>query len=371
MKKYKNIIYVTPVQIKNMGNFRNYLIENTEYLITYHFFHAYSNSRSYMEIYNNGEEILKYEFPLLGIKNNILRTILYKVILDYILIKYVKKNSYVIVEKPFFLIFSSFYSFIKKLNYIYWIGDYYPDNKGFMKLYNWLSEFYNRNLGIVWYVSPPIKQIYNKKENKNLLEKRTRKLVTLGTTQKTKLKRIRSNKIIKLGYIGIIDRRKGLELVFSYLQKYDNATFEVIGDGYDLDYYKNLVTELKIQKKVKFYGYVDDVDSVICKWDIGVALYVTEIESNIKYCEPTKIKNYLEYEIPVITTRSTYFYYELQRKFAGIAINYSVYELKNAINIIIANKTKYKNGTRQIIKDYEYNKYYDSRLVFMSKDEYN
>lgn len=367
MEKYNSVYYSIYENLKNIGNFKTYLIDNFATAVFFHFPHGYSKTASYVEVYKHGKLHRTRKFHIIPGNNNIIKLVYYYFVFQYILFRYVPLGSYVIVDNPVLCIFNFASSLLKHVRYIYWIGDYYPENTGFMKIYNSLSNYYNKSLKIVWYVSPPVMKMYNKNNNAHN-SKKIRMLVSLGVLRKISSdKKKHLNKTVTLGFIGVIREQQGLDLVFSYLQKFKNAKLEVIGSGYKLEYYKNMAKRMKIQKKVKFYGYVENMDKIAKKWDIGIALY-ENTKSNVSiYCEPTKIKNYLEYDLPVITTKSTYFYKELEREKAGLAISETTNDLDKGIKTIIRNYKIYKKGVGFLLSKYEYNKYYDSLLKPMGK----
>lgn len=361
--KYKNIIYVTPEPIKNMGNFRNYLIENTENLITYHFFHGYSSENSYMEKFYKGKKILKIKFPAFPLKINIIRTIMYWIYLEYILLRYAQRGSFVIVEKPFFLIFNSIISLVKNLKFVFWIGDYYPNSKGFMRIYNVLTDYYNNNLKYVLYESPPLKRIYLSKVDS--LKNKYRALVTLGMKRED-FTRKKLNKRVKLGFIGVLRPMQGLDLIFDYLSKTKkDVILEIVGSGYYLDYYKFLAKQIGIEEKIRFYGFVKNIKPIIKKWDIGLALYENKSSNISKYCEPVKIKNYLENELPIITTKATYMHEDIFKYKVGEIISEDLESLDKAINKINRDYIAYVYGIERMLKDYDFNKWYEKRFNFM------
>lgn len=367
-KKYKSVYYAIYDNLKNIGNFKRYLVDNSETTICFHFPHGYSKTKSYLEIYKFGELIKTQTFYKYSGESNMVKTFLYCLYFQYILFRFVPRKSYVIVDNPVFCILSSVSILLKKFKFIYWIGDYYPNNKGFMKVYNLLSSYYSKTLEIVWCVSPPIKKIYEVKMDSKSDRNKLRMLISLGTESKKTQHHKINKKSIRLGFIGVLREQQGLDLVFLYLKKYYNSTLEIVGSGYKLEYYRNLAKSMKLTNKVKFYGFVENLDTVVNEWDIGVALY-ENISSNVSvYCEPTKIKNYLEYGLPVITTRATYFYKELEKEKAGVAIDENIKELDHAINEIVSKYVVYKKGVETILKRYEYNKYYDKLLKFMQKE---
>ncbi|EKD86438.1 MAG: hypothetical protein ACD_37C00283G0004 [uncultured bacterium] len=365
MKKYKSVYYAIYDNLKNIGSFKQYLIDNSEVIVCFHFPHGYSKTPSYMEIYQNGRMKRTNKFPMYKGKSNIVKLLVYYIYFYYILIRFVPRKSFVVVDTPIFCILSRVPSFIKKVRFIYWIGDFYPSNKGFMRIYNSLANYYNKSLGIVWYVSPPLKKVYS--STSSLDYGKIRMLVPLGTKRKKYKITTTPHSPIRLGFVGVIREQQGLDLIFNYLQKFNNAILDIVGDGYKLKQYKDLAKEMNLKNKVKFYGYVDDMDRIAEKWDIGIALYENDTMNVSIYCEPTKIKNYLEFNLPVITTKTTYFHKELEKEQAGVAIDETIDDLGRAIDEIKSNYLKYKEGVSVILNRYEYHKFYNSLLKFMEQ----
>lgn len=361
--RYKNIIFAIHESIKNLGNFKNYLIENTEYLVTFHFPHGYLRKSSYLEIYERGNMVLRREFPRYKGRINIIKLVLYYIYFQYVIYKYGRKNSFVIVENPIFCLFNSLPSIIKKIKFVFWIGDYYPNHTGVMWFYNKIADFYNRTLKYVIYVSPPLYEVYMKRITKK--KGQFRKIVSLGIKKQFSEHRFTKRKPI-FGFIGVIREQQGLDLIFNSVKQH-NFTFEVIGDGYKREHYEKLAHELKIDNKVKFYGFVEDPSSILVKWRAGLALYVNSSTNVSKYCEPVKIKDYLKYGLPVITTKTTYMGEELLNFKAGEVIDETVESLKSAVEKIDENYMEYKSGVDKIVEKYKYKKWYDKEFKFLTE----
>lgn len=367
-RKYKSIFYVIVESLKDIGSFRSYLIENTEKLICFHFPHGYSKIPSYMEIYENGVLTLKHSFYRYKGSSNVIKLVLYYFYFNYIVFRYVPRGTFVIVEKPIYCVLSRISSFLKNLKFVFWIGDYFPYTTGIMSVYNFLVSYYNRNLGHVIYESPPVEGVYGRMFRKTKRKGKFRKVITLGMKKnflkiKTRIKR----KVPLLGFIGVIREQQGLDLIFKFLGENREYKFEIVGTGYELEHYKNLAKELGIIKQVKFYGPVENVTPIFSNWDIAIALYENSDTNVSTYCEPTKIKHYLEYGLPVITTKTTYFYKELLKYHAGVTIEETTDSLMQAIKKISGNYSLYTKGVEKLISEYEYRSWYDSHWSFLQK----
>lgn len=360
--KYNNIFFCTAHPTKNMGNVKEYFIKNSQNFVAFHFFLGYATDPSYVEKYSQGKKVFEKKFSFYKGKNKLIQNILNYLYFSYTLLAYVNRGSFLLINAPIYCFLNSIFSFLKGFTYILWIGDYYPDKKFPMNLYHKFVEFYNKRMHYVLYVSPPVAKIYEKHGIDN---KKFRKTISLGIKKEYHQRRNVKKKNITLGFIGIIRLQQGLDLCFSYLQKTDNCRFEVVGDGYYLQYYKQMAKDLGIQEKVKFYGRVDDISSIVKKWDIGVALYEKK-DSNLSiYCEPTKIKNYLSFGIPVITTGTTYFSKEIKEYKAGCVIEENVDSLDKAIREIKENNGSYIKGVDFLVDKYEYTSWYGEQFKFL------
>ena len=247
---------------------------------------------------------------------------------------------------------------------VFWIGDFFPSYKGAMKIYNWLVNHYNKNLHYVLYVSPPIQNIYLNSLSKDELKGKYRELVPFGFNQE--LIKKSAPKKLKLGFIGVLRKMQGLDLVFEFLSKSkSDISIDSVGQGQHLDYYKRIVKNMKLTKKVKFYGHVEDISPIAANWDIGVALYENTEDNYSIYCEPTKIKNYLSLGLPVITTKAIYLHKEITKFHAGEVVEENVDSLSLAVQKIVSHYESYLKGVAAIGRKYEYENWYDRKFKFL------
>jgi glycosyltransferase involved in cell wall biosynthesis len=368
--KYDSIVFVTSEEIKNRGSILDYFISNTSHLLVYSYYQGYSKEKSYLERFVEGKRDYKKEFPALSLNINILKTLSYRIYLEYILWKHARRGSFVVVEKSYFLVFNSFISFLKSLRFVFWIGDYFPENTGSMKIYNFLVDYYNEKLKYVLYVSPRVKKVYYERNNKRGMEGKYRALITLGTRKKnTKLKK--NPKTLSIGFIAVLRKMGGLDLFFDYLlkKKESRITLEIVGGGYYLNYYKDLAKKMGLSGKVKFYGFVKDPSKIIRKWDVGIALYENREDNLSLYGEPVKIKDYIDYGLPIITTSATYIADEIEKMRAGVIIEENIESLDKAVESIKKDYLLYLEGIDKMRKKYEYKKWYDKHFKFMLRGQ--
>lgn len=361
-KKYKNILYCTNDSGKNSCNRRDYFIENSENLITFHYILGFSDKFSYMEQFENGKMVLRKEFSVYRGKNVAIKNIFYYLYYVYILFFHMKRRTFILTTFPMYCVFNSFFKLFKKSEIVFWIEDYFPPKNMSLKLYNFLVNYYEKRLRYVIYISPRIAKIYS--SSKKLGHNKYRSVVTLAI-KRNSVKNKLSTGEIKLGFIGILREQQGLDLIFKYLQKYDETSLRVIGEGYGLGYYKKMAKDMDISEKVTFYGRVENLSTLFDNTDIGMALY-ENVPGNLSiYCEPSKIKTYLSFGLPVITTKTTYFAEELQKAKAGAVVEETTNSLHKAIKLVKTNYMEYLKGVKKLQEKYTYEKWYEKQFSFL------
>jgi glycosyltransferase involved in cell wall biosynthesis len=364
---YKSIFFAVNEPIKNIGNIRNYFIANTETFVTFHFFHGYSDKASYVEKYKNGTLVARKVLPVSLFKHKNFKIFLHYLYFQIILFFYVDRESFVIVDNPIFCFLQSIHSFIKNQKFVFLIGDYFPEHTGFMWLYNKMADFYNIHSLYVIYLSPPIEKIYSSLRNKKL----HRTQLSLGIAD---LNVARSEyfptDMLRVGYMGSIRHGQGLGTLFKYIKHASVPIhLDIIGDGYELNFYKSLVNTLEIEDKVTFHGFALNREEIASSWHIAFALYDYHPSNVSLYCEPTKIKDYLSYGLPVITTKTTYFHKEIIAFGAGEIVEENSEDIDRAVLAIMSAHSTYKQGVKNIIKEYEYVSRYNRQLVFLQSHE--
>ena len=121
---------------------------------------------------------------------------------------------------------------------------------------------------------------------------------------------------------------------------------------------------LTLTKYVTFTGWIFDrkkLDVLISESAVGVAVYKPEKERlrNFSYfADPTKIKEYLSYGLPVILTDVPYNADEIVRKHAGIVVEYQKEQLAAAIISLLNNRQKlerYRNNALRLAREFDWN----------------
>lgn len=380
-KRSQSVIYVNFSPYENAGRILDYLQDTFKYVILFSFnFHKLGRTKRSNKIYifHNKKVIQKLNlyqipvprklvFPLLPIRSMLIfiQIFLYS---SYLKNKYSQIDYYFTVNA-----FTAWvgqvvkrFGFVK--NTIFWVWDYYPplnDDKiiMFMRKIYWQFDKISSNSDRLIFLNKRLKEL---REKIGILDlNKNSSIVPIGTEIKFSSKRLPKNSVI-LCFIGVLKKSQGLGLVFQNLPKlqslYPQLRIEIIGSGPDENYFKNLAKGSTA--KINFYGFLDEsqnkkISRIFSNSTIGIATYVPE-KSNVSYYgDPSKIKMYLSFGLPVITTNVFAFSEEIRKTKSGIIINYHKKgELITAINKINRNYSYYRNNAKKLAKKYYYKKLY-------------
>jgi glycosyltransferase involved in cell wall biosynthesis len=104
-------------------------------------------------------------------------------------------------------------------------------------------------------------------------------------------------------YQGWFSAERNLEtLIKAFAQLPPNVYFCIIGYGDYEKHLKTLVTENKLDDKVRFLGRIEpeDILTLTAGADIGVIPYLP-VDINHKFCSPNKLFEYVQANVPIVT----------------------------------------------------------------------
>ncbi len=167
-----------------------------------------------------------------------------------------------------------------------------------------------------------------------------------------------SGDVLRLIYVGVVHEYRGafemLELAKLLLNKGINFSFDIVGiirpESLEQDLYRIIIEE-KLEDKINFHGFVDatKIASFLEKADIGISL----LRPYKRYQEalPTKIFEYMQQGLPVITNNFELLKAYVEKKSTGICIDYNNME-KGVSEIIelIKDKPRMKEMSENGIK---------------------
>lgn len=174
----------------------------------------------------------------------------------------------------------------------------------------------------------------------------------------------------KLIYLGAIERYKGVQLAVEampYIVKnVPNAKLIVIGGGSLLENLKAFVKKEGLERNVDFLGPIpyNKVLKIYAQGGIGVAPFAPDFTSI--YADPTKVKEYLAFGLPVIVTSVPDIAHEIKKYRAGLVINYSKEEFIEAAQKLLLNNDLFyecKMNSVKLGSKFDWNKIYDEAFT--------
>ncbi|RJQ38235.1 glycosyltransferase [Candidatus Microgenomates bacterium] len=384
-KKNKTIIYVNFSPYENAGNILDFILEEFENVILFSFnFHKLGKNQkpSTMQIFKKGNLINSHPLFQLSFPSSLvflmlpLRSfiMLFQLIVNTFKIKktYKKIDIYFTVNAYTAWIGNMLRTFKLVEKTVFWVWDYYPplhENK-LVSLMLWLYWQFDK-IG-----SQSDRLVFLNKRLQDLRKdigifprEKNYPIVPIGTDPKKIIYKNQKDMSVTIGFLGVIKKTQGLDLIFDNASKivdsFPDITLKVIGSGPDLEYFKKRAK--KTSFNAKFYGFVPgkkDVDKILSECTIGIALYLPEKSNVSNYTDNSKIKDYLCYGLPVITTNIPSSE-EVKRKKAGIIINYyKPQEFINAIKIITSNYKNFQRNAKILSEKYYFKKIYPEIFKF-------
>lgn len=260
---------------------------------------------------------------------------------------------------------------------IYYSGDYFRscekwDWKNWYrslqtKIFQFIDRINVRFSDAIWNTSTPMFLV--RKEKKIFVPRKTPQIVIpLGLTIQEgflKNKKYDTNEVV---FIGNLQKNQGLELFLDILPELINdipdIKLHVIGTGSYEKELKNLVTTKHINDYVKFYGFVrsqQTLNEIFSRCVLGLAQYIPQKESFTQYVTPGKVMTYLSWALPVIMTNVSEIAGRIRQAKAGIIIDYSKTELKEAVLKLLKNKellNLYGQNAKNLAFEYSWDRLY-------------
>lgn len=362
--RYNNILLFTIPSTLHTGHFNQYFIGNSNNLYLYIMPLSTQKPEVKLLHFQKGNQISEKTFCWYRGSNPLIRYFFFYIYYLIIVFTILPRQTIVFSTIPLFCFMNKLIDKLRAIKIVYHIGDYYPNPRGVMAIFSYLTHFYNKSLKYVVYASPVIKKIYYLDRFRSEQKDGNRNYWIFGIKKQVVIKNIKPN---LLGYVGVLRPGQGLDIIFDVLKKNIGYKLEIIGDGPSLSILKEQVKTMGLMSKVKFYGLVNDekqIKSIVSRWQIGLAPYDPSISNMTLYSEPSKVKFYLEYRLPVIMTKITYLHKEIEKYKAGLTIDFNSKSLSSAIFHIQKNYSLFLSGVDKFILKYEYKKLYDQQFMF-------
>ena len=127
--------------------------------------------------------------------------------------------------------------FFRKLSYLYWIGDYFPDKSFVIKSFEWVKRFYHNHVSYMYYLSDAI----NRKMNcGKICSKPGQRTLMWGMRRFPDMGKRRTDTASKqLLFVGLARDGQGIEDVLDFLADNKDFTLAIVGvaaNGYEAVY---------------------------------------------------------------------------------------------------------------------------------------
>jgi glycosyltransferase involved in cell wall biosynthesis len=295
--------------------------------------------RSFYRIYKDGKLIKETEASAWKLPELLMyfKDLIYTIIW---LIKSKKKIDIYIGADPLNAAAGIFLEKINKVSeVILYTIDYVPKrfkNPSLNWLYRQLDSYCVKNSNKVWNLSS---KMAKEREKKGIPNDDKQIVVPIGVNfiriRRLPISEINRKHVVYMGHLG---KGKGLELIIQTLpkivKKIPDIKLLIIGTGQLENDLRNMVKELGVSKNVEFKGFVKDhrdVENMLVKCAVGLAMYEPDSDSITQYTDPSKPKQYMACGLPVIITAVPWIAEEIEKKRMGIVINYDERELAEAV----------------------------------------
>ncbi len=366
-KLYKNIFSLATLQFA--GHCLQHMIENSDKLVALYLLPRGGGVKNFIEVYHNG--ILVERRDLISPRNVLLSYIFYYLDYLYVLLRYFSfhEHFYFLNSFPFFFFFNSIIRLIWRIEFVYWIGDYWPMRSLYTDIIRFLTHYYHDRTQYAFYLSDRINKIMN---HGKILHESTKRTAMWGVDPPNiSLKKLSGNEIT-LCHIGVLVEWQGIDLLLAVVAKDKRLRLKLIGTGNAalMEKYKRLIKEYGITDKVYFpnkFFYGKDLQKQIKDCQIGMALYTVDANSVTYYADPAKVKQYAEFGFPIIMTNAAGIADYITKFRAGIVVTRDIHKIQEAINKMKNNYKLYLKGLNEFNKFFSFRTYYRKIFKFMEE----
>jgi len=361
--RYKNIILYSSHQW--CGNTKEYFIKNTEKLAVFLLMPRIQTKDNILRIYERGKLVKEEQTPLS--ENFFLYYLLWYFHYIIAIFKHfpINEKLIVITAHPYVFFAVTLQRLLRKIDFVYWIADYYPPINLTMKLYERLKKFYHNGLRYKIYLGDGVNETMNGK----IVSTQTCKTILWGVNPKNIHRNfVKANRSIL--FVGVIRPNVGVKIVYEFLKANPAYNLKVIGICDDNLYkeHQEVIKRYGIVNRVYFpnrFFFDDELNELSKECFVGVALYTIDNTSTIYYADPGKIKAYTEMGLPVIMSKTSSIAPYIKKFKAGEVIDRNAKSLYSAILKIKSNYKEYLDGLKKFNEYFFYETYYARKFKFL------
>lgn len=283
--------------------------------------------------------------------------------------KHFSKNEKLIVitAHPYVFFAMTIQKLLRKIDFVYYIADYYPPISITLRLYEKLKRFYHKGIKYKIYLGDGVNKIMNGK----VIESDTCKTIMLGVNPKNIKRNITDAKTNNtILFVGVIRENVGLDIVYKFLKNNPEYYLKIIGicDRKLYENHKQIIKDYGITSRVYFpnrFFFDEELNEASKTCFVGIALYSIDYTSTIYYADPGKVKTYTEVGLPVIMSKTSSIAPYIKKFRAGEVIDRDSKSLKKAIDKIKKNYSLYVKGVALLNKEFYYETYYGVKFSFL------
>lgn len=227
---------------------------------------------------------------------------------------------------------------------VYYTIDYVPQrfpSALLNKVYHYIDSYCVQQADYVWNLSSVM---IDEREKKGVGKKYRKKQITvpIGVNKSALPKNVDDIHSHEIVYMGHLRAGQGVDFLLDafpkILQHIPEATLAILGGGTLLDELRQKASRMKLSEKVYFSGFVDDpkdLEERLSYAQVAVAPYEDVPENFTRYTDPGKPKAYMALGVPIVITKVPPFALEIDKRRAGIAIEFDQDELVKAIAYLL------------------------------------
>jgi glycosyltransferase involved in cell wall biosynthesis len=244
---------------------------------------------------------------------------------------------------------------------VYYCLDYYPSRSLTNRVFIRLDKFCFENSDFVWDLSSWIWRARRNTFKESLKAQNDLIVPVLYPAKLLTLKPLNEIDRWSIAFVGTLIEMQGLQLLIEampeILKHLPKVHVKIVGDGPYSNELKRLVSEASLDDHFIFYGFVRrdlDVVEIISSCAIGIAPFIPAPENNAITADPGKMKFYTFLGLPVIVTKIPSGLL-IDKKGAGIAIEYNPHELANAVIKILQDDqilANYRENANKFARSY-------------------
>lgn len=249
---------------------------------------------------------------------------------------------------------------LRRVSYLYWIGDYFPNKGLVIRAFEWLKRFYHNRIPFTYYLSDAI----NRKMNRGKVRDEPGHKTLMWGMRRFMMPDcgnvMAASK--QLLFVGLVRDGQGIENVLDFLadnHDYSLALVGVAANGYEKTVEK-MIAERKLSDRVYFpnrFHSQEELLEIAGKSFAGLALYSLGEENFTHYADPGKVKAYIEMNLPVVMTRISEVVPFIEKFRAGVVVD-GMEGVGDAVRKIANDYPTYGEGVRRFNEHFEYTRLY-------------